>query len=67
VREATLSYTVPGKVLQKLKIASLRFNVTGNNLHYFTNFTGLNPEDGNRDNGRYPIPRNIIFGLNASF
>ncbi|MCE7070872.1 TonB-dependent receptor [Dyadobacter sp. CY327] len=67
VREATLSYTVPGKVLQKLKIASLRFNVTGNNLHYFTNFTGLNPEDGDRDNGRYPIPRNIIFGLNASF
>lgn len=67
VREATLSYTVPGKILQKLKIASLRFNVTGNNLHYFTNFTGLNPEDGNRDNGRYPIPRNIIFGLNASF
>lgn len=67
IREATLSYTVPGKILQKLKIASVRFNVTGNNLHYFTNFTGLNPEDGNRDNGRYPIPRNIIFGLNASF
>jgi hypothetical protein len=67
VRELTLSYSVPTHLLSKLKISSLRFNVTGNNLYYFTNYKGLNPEEGGRDDGRYALPRNIIFGANISF
>ncbi|WP_128548163.1 SusC/RagA family TonB-linked outer membrane protein [Larkinella soli] len=67
VREVTLSYNIPSSVLQKLKISNLRFNLTGNNLHYFTNYKGLNPEDGDRDNGRYPIPKNIAFGASLTF
>lgn len=67
VREITLSYSIPKKLLDKVKLSSVRFNVTGNNLHYFTGFKGQNPEEGSRDNGRYPIPRNIIFGVNISF
>jgi TonB-linked SusC/RagA family outer membrane protein len=66
LRELTLSYDLPKELLQKVKIAGLRVNVTGNNLHYFTKFTGMNPEFGGTDNGRYPIPRNIIFGLNVT-
>lgn len=66
IRELTLSYDLPKNLLQKVKISGLRINVTGNNLHYFTKFTGLNPEFGGNDNGRYPIPRNIIFGLNLT-
>ena len=38
----------------------------GNNLHYFTDFKGLNPEEGGQDNGRYPIPRNIITGISIT-
>lgn len=67
IREVTLSYNVPSQILKKLKIANLRFNVTANNIHYFTKYLGLNPEEGGRDDGRYAIPKNIIFGANISF
>ncbi len=66
LREVTIGYTLPVRLLQRLKINNLRLNVTGNNLHYFTKFQGLNPEDGGQEFGRYPIPRNIIFGLNIT-
>ncbi len=67
LREVTLSYQVPSSLLQKARISGLRFNVTGNNLHYFTKYDGLNPEEGGRDDGRYPLPRNIVFSANISF
>ena len=67
IREVTLSYTFPATLLERIGIANLRLHATGNNLHYFTRYKGLNPEQGGRDYGRYPIPRNIIFGANISF
>jgi TonB-linked SusC/RagA family outer membrane protein len=67
LREVTLAYNLPTNLIQKVKIARARINVTGHNLHYFTNFKGLNPEYGGQDNGRYPIPRNIVVGLNVTF
>lgn len=67
LRELTLSYTVPSKIIRSLKISNVRFNLTGSNLRYFTGYKGLNPEDGGRDDGRYPIPRNITFGASVSF
>jgi TonB-linked SusC/RagA family outer membrane protein len=66
IREITLSYDIPVKLLEKIKISGLKVNVTGNNLYYFTKYDGLNPEEGGTDNGRYPLPRNIIFGLNLT-
>jgi TonB-linked SusC/RagA family outer membrane protein len=67
VREVTLSYNLSGKLLQKIKMSNLRLNITGNNLHYFTKYLGLNPEEGGQDDGRYAMPKNIIFGISASF
>ncbi|MEX2512445.1 MAG: TonB-dependent receptor [Cyclobacteriaceae bacterium] len=67
LREVTFSYTLPTKLLAPLKIESVKVNFTGNNLYYFTGYKGLNPEFGGQDYGRYPIPRNYIFGLNVSF
>lgn len=67
IREATLAYNFPSSLLDRVNITRARINVTGHNLHYFTKFKGLNPEYGGRDNGRYPIPRNIIVGLNVTF
>ncbi|MCE5345238.1 MAG: TonB-dependent receptor [Bacteroidales bacterium] len=66
LRELTLAYDLPKSLLQKVKISALRVNITGNNLHYFTKYRGVNPEDGGRTYGRYPIPRNIIFGVNVT-
>ncbi len=75
VRELSLSYTLPASVLSRAKLGGVRFSITGNNLHYFTAYKGTNPEDGGfttssslrGDFGRYPIPRNIIFGANITF
>ena len=66
IRELTLTYDLPKTLLKRAKISGLRLNVTGHNLNYFTKFSGLNPEFGGQDSGRYPIPRNIIFGLNVT-
>lgn len=67
VREITLSYGAPATWFNSIGVSNLRFNVTANNLKYFTNYRGLAPEDGGDDRGRYPVPRSIIFGLKVSF
>lgn len=67
IREITLSYNLPSKYLSRIKINSLRFNISGNNLHYFTNYLGLNPEEGGRDDGRYAMPKSLIFSANIVF
>ncbi|QEC58597.1 SusC/RagA family TonB-linked outer membrane protein [Flavisolibacter ginsenosidimutans] len=70
LREITLSYTVPASVMKKVGMNSLRLNLTGNNLHYFSKaglLGGVVPEDGGVDNGRYPLSRNFIFGASLSF
>ena len=67
LREVTLSYVLAESFTKKLHISQLRFNLTGSNLHYFTKYKGLNPEDGGTDNGRYPMPRTIVLGANLTF
>ena len=68
VREVTLTYDLPKTLVQKSKVLSgLRLSVSGHNLKYITQYSGLNPEYGGFDSGRFPVPRNIMFGLNATF
>ena len=68
LREVTLSYDVPlFNAIQTVGIKGLRFNVSGHNLHYFTNYKGINPENGGTDNGSYPLSSNIIFGASVTF
>ena len=67
LREVTLAYQVPATLTDRIKLKNVRVNVTGSNLYYFTKYTGMNPEDGGIDQGRYPIPRNFSVGLKASF
>lgn len=67
LREVTLSYMFSPRLLERIKLKNLKLHVTGNNLYYFTKYMGLNPEDGGQDNGRYAVPRNLIFGATVSF
>lgn len=67
IREVTISYQFPSEIAKRMKLGSLRANVTGNNLHYFTKYDGVVPEEGGTDNGHYTIPRTFGFGLKASF
>lgn len=78
IREITFAYTFPKNWVEKARLTSLRMYVTGSNLYYFTKYKGLSPEvqgiDGGSSlglsaagsTGTYPVPRNIILGLNIS-
>ncbi|MBD3627825.1 TonB-dependent receptor [Cyclobacterium sp.] len=67
LREVTLSYTFPSKWTDAVKVGNVRTYFTGSNLYYFTGYTGLNPEVGGTDSGRYPIPRSFMLGINVNF
>jgi len=76
IQNVRLGYNLPAKWAKYAKLSHLKAYVSGQNLYVFTKYTGLDPEIGslnqspilqNIDNGRYPIPRTIIFGLNAEF
>lgn len=67
IREVTLSYNIPSNLFGKIGLSNLRVYATGNNLKYFTKYSGYSPEEGGLDIGRYPIPRNFIFGVNVTF
>lgn len=48
--------------------------VTGQNLFYITGYDGVSPEPAvstvygrGIDNGRYPTPRTLLFGLSVTF
>jgi TonB-linked SusC/RagA family outer membrane protein len=76
IQNATLGYTVPNNLTKKLQLSRLHVYVGAQNLYTFTPYKGLDPEVGSVnqnvfltgiDLGRYPSPRTITFGINASF
>lgn len=67
LREISLGYNLPATLLKKVRLSSMRVNLTGNNLHYFTKYRGPVPEEGGSDSGRYPTPRSFVLGTNISF
>ncbi|MDZ7900401.1 MAG: SusC/RagA family TonB-linked outer membrane protein [Arcicella sp.] len=76
VRNASLSYRLPQKMLNKLPFSNVRLNVTGNNLFLSTPFRGYDPENltfGSGDNrigfvGRNtPSTRSFMVGVNVTF
>ncbi|TAF44697.1 MAG: TonB-dependent receptor [Sphingobacteriales bacterium] len=67
LKNITLGYTLPNKILGKKKILqSARLFVDVANLGVITNYVGLDPEM-ERNNGPYPIARTIAFGFNTRF
>ncbi len=70
IKNVQLGYTLPQSVLTKMKMGNLRVYVSGTNIFAFTNYSGLDPEIGNRgsleigiDRGFYPAPRVWQVGL----
>jgi TonB-dependent starch-binding outer membrane protein SusC len=68
-----LGYTIPGSVLSKISIKSLRVYIQTVNLFTITKYSGLDPELGGSDlahgsdTGNYPNVKQYIFGLQVSF
>ena len=76
LREVTLSYKFPKNLINKVFLTDASVYVTGQNLFYITGYDGTSPEPvmdiqangrGGIDNGRYPTPRTVLFGLQLSF
>jgi TonB-linked SusC/RagA family outer membrane protein len=77
LKNVTLAYNIPGKLLSKAKLGSARIYATGVNLATFTKYTGWDPEvntdyrAGNINQGGdfYAAPqiKSIVVGLNIGF
>jgi TonB-linked SusC/RagA family outer membrane protein len=75
LRNISLGYTLPSKILFGGAIDKLRVYVTGNNLFTQTDYLGYNPEVSNissgltpgEDYGAYPLNKTIVFGINLNF
>jgi TonB-linked SusC/RagA family outer membrane protein len=74
-REITLSYDLPKTILSKTRVLSQsRVYVSGNNLFYFTKFSGPSPEAPISNGvvtgihaGTYPVPRSFVLGVQVTF
>lgn len=70
LKNLTLGYTIPERVLSKVRISSLRVYVQAINLFTLTKYSGLDPELGGDDRaygvdeGTYPSVRQFNIGLN---
>jgi len=67
IRELTLSYSLPSTLVKKASMSAVTVYLTGQNIAYFTKYTGTAPEIGGVDTGRYPLPKSYILGLQVSF
>jgi TonB-linked SusC/RagA family outer membrane protein len=62
IKDVTLSYKTPKKLISKLGVTEAKLYVTGKNLVTFTQYTGMDPELG--DQRAVPLQREFIFGIN---
>lgn len=68
VNSIKLSYSIPKKNLEKLKIGSLNFNIEGRNLFVFgTDYDGFFDPETYGSLYAQPIPKIISAGFNLSF
>ena len=76
LKNITLGYTFPKRLISKWGIENLRLYANLQNLVTITGYSGYDPEIGvstssanvmGLDNGRYPSPTVYSFGLNVTF
>jgi TonB-dependent starch-binding outer membrane protein SusC len=81
LREVLVGYTLPEKFVQRMKLSSVRFYFSGQNLFFHTakGYRGINPEarfqtgpyntplvDGYQRGG-FPMPKTFLFGADINF
>lgn len=76
INNLTLGYTLPKSIVGKVKMSSVRFYATVNNLATITGYSGYDPEVTTRlsdpltpgvDFAAYPKTRTWVFGANINF
>ncbi|MGM0621529.1 MAG: SusC/RagA family TonB-linked outer membrane protein, partial [Bacteroidota bacterium] len=69
IKNVTLGYTLPAQFSQNLKLESIRFTATGDNLMLFTHLKGMDPQYNFSGGTSYvytPV-RTISFGVDVKF
>ena len=74
LKNATLGYTLPSTLTQKIKLQRVRFYVSGTNLFTISGYSGMDPEVGQSsslsrgiDYGIYPQSISFTGGINVTF
>jgi len=70
LRNLSVSYTVPKKLVAKLKMNSARFYVAAQNLFTISDYIGFDPEAASNSGiitSNLPNPRSTVLGLDLSF
>ncbi|HEV3326788.1 MAG TPA: TonB-dependent receptor [Puia sp.] len=76
VKNLTVGYTFPARMIDRAFLSKLRLYVSTQNLFTITGYKGLDPEIGYQggnatqngvDNGTYPSSRYFTIGLNVAF
>ncbi|HEY4061041.1 MAG TPA: TonB-dependent receptor [Puia sp.] len=77
IRNVSLRYNLPAALMSRLKVQSLSFYATVQNLYTFSKYFGYSPEANiynnsanptyGVDQGAYPLPRTLTLGLNLGF
>ena len=72
LKQITLGYTLPDKIARKAGFSGVRVFATGENLFFWSNYSGSNPEvvdvySGMDDGNDYPLPRKWTLGLTLNF
>jgi hypothetical protein len=75
INNISLSYLLPGKISEKMRLGSARIYITSTNPFLFTKYTNFNPDVSTTenaltpgvDNNDYPLPKSLLIGLNIGF
>ncbi len=74
IKQIQLGYSLPGSILSKLAISSLRVYASLDDWFTFTNYPGMDPEASTNatnsmglDKGFYPNSKKMVVGLTVSF
>ncbi|WP_159518157.1 TonB-dependent receptor [Sunxiuqinia indica] len=72
IKDITLNYDVPERILDRAGLNALSLYVSGRNLYTFTDWIGWDPEERSIGRGsdnweiNYPSVRTIVFGINLT-
>jgi TonB-linked SusC/RagA family outer membrane protein len=68
LKNVVIGYTLPNKILSKIKMERLRFYVSGQNLLTVSHaYKGYDPENNVSDGSFYPLMKTFTFGIDIHF
>lgn len=75
LKTVSLGYELPKQLISRIGLNKLQVSASGQNLITWTKYSGMDPEVSVRntvltpgfDYSAYPLPRTIVFGLQATF